>query len=93
MLDPDVVLHADTGPEPREVRGAAAVAARAKSFSQIGLVIRPALVNGVVGAVSTLDGELFSIGAATVRGGRIVRLDFIADPERLRHVDVTMLDR
>ena len=93
VLDPDVVLHADTGPEPREVRGAAAVAARAKSFSQIGLVIRPPLVNGVLGAVSTLDGELFSIGAATVRGGRIVRLDFIADPERLRHVDVTMLDR
>ena len=93
VLDPDVVLHADTGPEPREVRGAAAVAAQAKSFSQIGLVVRPALVNGVAGAVATRDGELFSIGAATVRGGKIVRLDFVTDPERLRHVDVTILNR
>ena len=89
LLDPDVVLHA----EPREVRGAATVAAQAKSFSQIGLVVLPAIVNGVAGAVSTLDGELFSIGAATVRGGKIVRLDFVTDPERLRHVDATLLDR
>jgi RNA polymerase sigma-70 factor (ECF subfamily) len=96
VLDPNVVLHADTGRVPwaaTELRGAAAVAGQAKSFSQIGLVIRPALVNGVAGAVTTLDGELFSIGAATVRGGKIVQLDFFADPERLRHVDLTILNR
>ena len=96
VLDPDVVLRADLGPLPtggsREVRGAEAVAGQALTYSRIGLVVRPALVNGVVGAVSTLDGELFSVGAFTVRGGRITEIDFLADPARLRRLDLTVLD-
>ena len=51
-----------------------------------------ALVNGVVGAVSTLDGELFSVGAFTVRGGRIAEIDILADPARLSRLDLTVLD-
>ena len=54
--------------------------------------MRPALVNGVVGAVSTLDGELFSVGAFTVRGGRIAEIDILADPARLSRLDLTVLD-
>jgi RNA polymerase sigma factor (sigma-70 family) len=93
VLDPDVVLRADFGPLRRShvVRGARAVAAQAQSFSQLGLVIRPALVNGVAGAVSTRDGEPFSIGAIIVRGGKIVEIDFLADPARLRRLDLTIL--
>jgi RNA polymerase sigma-70 factor (ECF subfamily) len=97
VLDPDVVLRADLGPMPagggsREVRGAEAVAGQALTYSRLDLVIQPALVNGVVGAVSTLDGEPFSVGAFTVRGGRIVEIDILADPERLRRLDLTILD-
>jgi RNA polymerase sigma-70 factor (ECF subfamily) len=95
MLDPDVVVRADLGPAAggfREVRGAAAVAGQAVGYSRMGLVIRPALVNGVAGAVSTLDGELFSVGSITVRGGRIVAMDILADPERLRGLDLTTLE-
>jgi hypothetical protein len=33
-----------------------------------------------------------SIGAFTVRNGKIVELDFLADPERLRLLDLTILD-
>jgi len=94
ILDPDVVLRVDFGPESEsmEVRGAETVAGQAASFGQIGLVIRPALVNGVAGAVSTLDGEPFSVGALTVRGGKIVEIDILADPARLRQLDLTILD-
>ena len=96
VLDPDVVLRADLGPLPtggsREVRGAAAVAGQALTYSRIGLVVRPARVNGGVGAVSTLDGELFSVGAFTVRGGRIAEIDILADPARLSRLDLTVLD-
>jgi hypothetical protein len=53
--------------------------------------IQPALVNGVVGVVATLDGEPFSVGALTVRGGKIVAIDFLADPERLRQLDLSIL--
>ena len=94
VLDPDVVLRADFGPAAaaREVRGAATVAGQALSYSRLGLVMRPALVNGAAGAVTTLDGEPFSVGAVTVRNGRIVEIDFLADPERLARLDLTVLD-
>jgi len=50
------------------------------------------LVNGAVGMISTRDGQPFSIAAVTVRGGRIVEMDFLADPERLAQLDLTVLD-
>jgi RNA polymerase sigma-70 factor, ECF subfamily len=94
VLDPDVVLRADLGlaGESREVRGAAAVAGQALAYSQLGLLVQPALVNGAAGAVSILDGEPFSVGSFTIRGGKIVEIDILADPERLRQLDLTILD-
>jgi RNA polymerase sigma-70 factor, ECF subfamily len=94
VLDPDVVLRQDFGPVggSREMRGAAAVAGQALGYAQIGLDVRPALINGVAGAVAFLHGQPFSIGAVTVRNGRIVELDFLADQERLRELDLTILD-
>jgi len=94
VLDPDVVLRADFGPArgSREIRGAAAVAGRALGYAQIGLDMRPALINGVAGGVTFLHGQPFSIAAVTVRNGRVVELDFLADPERLRLLDLTILD-
>src|SRR4051812_34817619 len=69
MLDPDVVLRQDFGPVRglRELRGAEVVARQAASYAQIGLDIRPALINGIAGAVAFREGEPFSIGAVTVR--------------------------
>jgi RNA polymerase sigma factor (sigma-70 family) len=96
VLDPDVVLHADLGPSaPRgrfELHGIEAVAKQARTYSRLGLVIRPALVNGAAGIVTFRDGEPFSVGAFTVRGGRIVEIDFLADPDRVRQVDLTVLE-
>jgi RNA polymerase sigma-70 factor (ECF subfamily) len=94
VLDPDVVLRADLGPAggSREVRGARAVAGQALFFSRIGLVTQPALVNGAVGAVTTRDGEPFAVGGITVRGGKIVEIDILGDPERLGRLDLTILD-
>jgi RNA polymerase sigma factor (sigma-70 family) len=94
VLDPDVVLRADAGPAggTREVRGAAAVARMALGYSRLGLVVRPALVNGVAGTVSLLDGKPFSVGAITVRAGKIVEMDILADPERLSRLDLTILE-
>jgi RNA polymerase sigma factor (sigma-70 family) len=94
VLDPDVVLRADLGPEggSREVRGARAVAGQALFYSRLGLVMQPALINGAAGAVGMRDGEPYSVGAITVRGGRIVAIDILADPERLSRLDLTVLD-
>ena len=94
VLDPDVVSRGDFGGGAplRETRGAEAVASNAVMFQRLGLEVRPALINGAVGAVSLRDGKPFSIGAVTVRDGKIVELDFLADPERLAQLDLTILD-
>ena len=93
ILDPDVVLRADLGAAgSREIRGAEAVLGQAKFYSQLGLDIKPALINGAVGVVTTRDGQPFSIGGFTVRGGKIVEMDWLGDPARLGELDLTILD-
>jgi RNA polymerase sigma-70 factor (ECF subfamily) len=69
------------------------VARQAQGFAQLGLVGRPALINGAIGMVSTRrDGEPFSVGGLTIRDRRIVAIDILADPERLSRLDQTILD-
>jgi RNA polymerase sigma factor (sigma-70 family) len=97
VLDPAVVLRADLGPLPmgrsREVRGAAVVARQALTYARLGLLMRPALINGAAGGVSIRDGEPFSVAGFTIRDRKIVGMDILADPERLRQLDLTILDR
>jgi RNA polymerase sigma factor (sigma-70 family) len=94
VLDPDVVLRADGGVlRPglsREVRGAPAVAERA--FKGRARAARPALVNGAVGVVVAPRGRLLLVLGFTIRGGKIVEIDAIADPDRLRQLDLALLD-
>ncbi|HEX4162791.1 MAG TPA: sigma-70 family RNA polymerase sigma factor [Acidimicrobiales bacterium] len=94
VLDPDVVVRADSGVGiDRELRGAAVVARNASAFHRLGLLTRPAVVNGVAGAVALRDdGTAFSVGAFTVRGGKIVAIDFLADPARLADLDLTVFN-
>jgi RNA polymerase sigma factor (sigma-70 family) len=90
VLDPDIVLREDTGSGTIvEVRGALNVARRAMAASQLGLVGKPALINGAPGWVSVLDAELYAIGALTVHNGRITTMDILLDPARLARLDPT----
>jgi RNA polymerase sigma factor (sigma-70 family) len=97
VLDPDVVLRADLGPLPaggwREVRGSEAVAGQAVMYSRLGLIVQPALVNGALGWVTIRGGQPFSVAGVTVKGGKIVEIDILADPVRLRRLDLTLLER
>jgi RNA polymerase sigma-70 factor (ECF subfamily) len=96
VLDPHVMLRADTGGVPAgapiEVRGAAAVARRALSYSHLDLVQRAALINGAAGVVTLRDGQPFAVMGITVRGRKIIEIDILADPERLSRLDLTVLD-
>jgi RNA polymerase sigma factor (sigma-70 family) len=93
VLDPDVVLRADGGMTglSRRVQGADAVAGQATMWAQAGLTIRRALVNGAAGLVSERRGKPFSVGAFTIKDGRIVECDFLVDPERLARLDLEVL--
>lgn len=87
VLDPDVVLRADGGPtRPNAaglVRGAAAVAEQSLGYGQFAAFIRPAWVNSTPGAVVAPRGRPVSVLGFCVRGGRILAIDVLADPERL----------
>ena len=67
-------------------RGAAAVAGQALLFSNPAAALHPALVNGAAGVVVTVGGRPFAVMGFTVAGGRIVEIDAIADPERVRRL-------
>src|SRR5687767_4725890 len=91
LLDPDVVLRADAAAvqagSAAEVRGAAAVAG---TFSGRARFARPALVDGAAGAVWAPGGRPRVVFAFTIAGGRITRIDLVADPERLRRATITL---
>jgi RNA polymerase sigma factor (sigma-70 family) len=93
VLDPEIVLRADTGSGTIvEVRGAANVARRAMGFARLDLDVRPALVNGTAGFVALLDGDVFSVAGVTLQNGRITTMDILRDPARLATLDLTVLD-
>ena len=93
VLDPDIVLREDWGSGTIvEVRGAENVARGAMAISQLGLVARPALINGAAGWVSLLDGEVYAIAALTLHNGRITTMDILLDPARLARLDLTDFD-
>jgi RNA polymerase sigma factor (sigma-70 family) len=93
VLDPDIVVREDTGSGTIvEVRGAENVARRAMAVSQLGLVARPARINGAAGWISLLDGEVYAIAALTLQNGRITTMDILLDPARLARLDLTVFD-
>jgi len=94
VLHPDVVYRADRGAAAGgsvEVRGAGTVAGQAAAFSQRGLLIRPVLINGTPGVISSRDGRPVSVIGFTVTAGKITEIDIIVDPDRLRQLDLSAL--
>ncbi|MDH6293112.1 sigma-70 family RNA polymerase sigma factor [Rhodococcus sp. NM-2] len=96
VLDPDVVLRADTGALPAGastmVRGSETVAGRVLGFARLARFAHPALVNGAAGVVAIADGQLLSVMGVTIRRGKIVEIDILADRERLAGLVVENLD-
>jgi len=87
LLDPDVVLRADTGTGvPVRFRGAQAVAGQAYAFAGRARFAQPALVNGAAGLVVAARGRPVAVMGFTVARGRIVEIDILADPARLERL-------
>jgi RNA polymerase sigma-70 factor (ECF subfamily) len=93
VLDPDVVVRADDAAirlgASRETRGAQAVA---KTYMGRAQTARSALLDGVVGAVVAPRGRLLLVLDFAIADGKIVGIDAVADPERLRAIDLSALD-
>jgi RNA polymerase sigma factor (sigma-70 family) len=95
LLDPDVVLRADFGARrpaaSMVIHGAAAVARQALIGALPAAHLHPALVNGAAGVVVTVGGRPFAVLGFTVTEGKIVEVDAIADPERVRRIAAAVL--
>ena len=58
-----------------------------------GGTLRPILVNGTIGALTTRDGQPYSVMAFTVAHDRIVRIDVVRDTDRVHRVATAVLGR
>jgi RNA polymerase sigma factor (sigma-70 family) len=98
VLDPDVVVRADAGAglsvlgRTREVRGARAVAKQAFGFRRLADGARRALVNGAAGLVVFDGAQPFAVLGFTIRGKKIVEIDILADPARLKGLDLSSVE-
>jgi RNA polymerase sigma factor (sigma-70 family) len=92
VLDPDVVVRTDGGEGRRGlsrlVRGADKVARGAMAYARAGAELVPVLVNGAAGVVVVADGEVQAVLGFTVTNGKVVAVDSLADPDRLRQLDL-----
>ena len=91
VLDPDVVFRIDTGGTPPRARppvvGAEAVARQVlQRGSRLAPFAQPAIVNGAAGVVVAPGDRPFAVVGFTVAAGRIVEIDLVADPEKLRRL-------
>jgi RNA polymerase sigma factor (sigma-70 family) len=95
VLDPDVVMTSDGGGRVMAARkplhGADRVVQTLLAFERYhrerGFEMRGALetVNGLPGML-LYDGEILSVFSCTIDAGRIVALDVVRNPDKLRHV-------
>ena len=92
LLDPEIVVRADRAAvqagASEEVRGAEAVAG---TFSGRARAARAALVGGAVGLVWTQQGEARMVFDFTIADGKVVQIELIADAERIRELEPTIL--
>jgi RNA polymerase sigma factor (sigma-70 family) len=94
ILDPEVILRSDGGVArpgmARLIRGAQAVGAEAMTFRGLAETATRVLVNGIPGGVAwARDGSALAVVALTVRSGKIVGIDVLADPDRLARLGLT----
>jgi RNA polymerase sigma-70 factor, ECF subfamily len=84
---PDADLNAQW-----EVVEAFLAAARNGDFDALIAVLDPDAVLRADGGLTGLSQRPFSIAAVTVRNGKIVEVDFLADPQRIALLDLEVLD-
>jgi RNA polymerase sigma-70 factor (ECF subfamily) len=94
VLDPDVVLRMDSSIMPARAAGKFQSAADIARVAARGgaRAARAALVNGAVGLVVAPRGRLVMVLEVKIVEGRIVEIDAIADPDRLRNVSLAVLE-
>ncbi|MEI8412129.1 MULTISPECIES: sigma-70 family RNA polymerase sigma factor [unclassified Kribbella] len=97
LLDPDVVLRADAGDATAEfagpavsklVTGARAVVEQALMFSRMAPYNEVALINGMPGTMTVINGRLMGVMDLVVVSGKITEINILADLDRLEQLPI-----
>jgi RNA polymerase sigma-70 factor (ECF subfamily) len=102
LLHPHVVLHADPhavrAASARQDRGAPNLAPEIRGADDVAATLfgrargaQPALIDGLAGAAWAPGGQPRALFRFTVADDRVVAIDIVSDPTRLREFDVVLL--
>lgn len=95
VLDPDVLVHTDipgAPGKPMEIRGAENWAKGAVAFPQLAQRVQLAMVDGGVGLIFAPAGRLTRALTFKIIERRIVEVEVIQDPERLKHLSLGVIE-
>ncbi|MEY2404545.1 MAG: hypothetical protein QOD38_2096 [Acidimicrobiaceae bacterium] len=88
LLDDDAVLHADYGTTTQIVEGARSIADQAVLSGRLAAHSTLILIDGRPGVAAVMRERVVSIMAFEIVGDRIVGLEVLADPKRLKALEV-----
>jgi RNA polymerase sigma factor (sigma-70 family) len=101
VLDPDAVVRIDAAAridappaevgKAREVRGASTWVRQFIALSRGLRFVEPALINGSAGLILAPRGKLSRVLIFSFANARVTRVEVIADPARLRELDIAVL--
>ena len=95
VLDPDFAVHADAAAAPGvppDIHGAEAWAKQAIQAARGARLARLAIVEGSVGLLVAPRGRLFRVLRFTFANGRIAAMEVIGNPQRLRTIEVGVME-
>jgi RNA polymerase sigma-70 factor (ECF subfamily) len=92
VLDPEVTLRTDVAEVGLIIRGAATIAGGAMTFAAMASTAQLVLVDGAIGVVSSVPDLPTRVLVFTVEDHRITAMEGVTDPDRIRGMELTLLD-
>jgi RNA polymerase sigma-70 factor (ECF subfamily) len=92
VLDPEITLRTDAAEVGQIIRGAAQIAGGAMTFAAMASAAQLVLADGKIGVISSLPNTATRVLVFTVEGDRIIAMEGITDPDRVRGMELTLLD-
>jgi RNA polymerase sigma factor (sigma-70 family) len=92
VLDPEITLRTDAAEVGQIIRGAAQIAGGAMTFAAMATHAQLVLADGKIGVISSLPNAPTRVLVFTVEGDKIIAMEGVTDPDRVRGMDLTLLD-
>ncbi len=92
VLDPDVTLRTDVAEVGLIIRGAATIAGGAMTFAAMANTAQLVLVDGTIGVVSSVADLPTRVLVFNVEDDRITAMEGVTDPDRIRGMNLTLLE-